>query len=153
MNHLNKLLLTTVIVGVISAQAAEPAVTSNRKTLLREVEAVNSQWNAAFNRGDVEALTAMYTADAIVMPPDVRSLANSDQIRSYWKYRVSSGYREHNIDVVDIHEEGRLIYEAGVWTATAASADGKIQRYGGNLVNVFERQPDGTLKSRLQSWN
>jgi ketosteroid isomerase-like protein len=153
MNRLKKLLLTTVIASAVTAHAAESAVRDDRRALLHEVEAVNAKWNAAFNQGNVEALTAMYTVDAIVMPPDIRTLAHPDQIRDYWKYRMSSGYREHRIDVVDVREEGRLVYEASVWSATAASPDGKIQRYGGNLVNVFERQPDGALKSRLQSWN
>ena len=153
MNCLRRLLLTTIAASIISAHAAESAVRDAQKGLFHEVEAVNAQWNAAFNRGDVEALTAMYTSDAIVMPPDIRTLTHPDQIRDYWKYRVSSGYREHRIDVVDVREEGKLVYEAGVWSATASSANGKIQHYGGNLVNVFERQPDGTLKSRLQSWN
>lgn len=39
------------------------------------IETANAQWTAAFNRGDAAAVAALYTPDAIVMPPD------SDMIR------------------------------------------------------------------------
>jgi ketosteroid isomerase-like protein len=146
MKPLRLLLFGSVLAGAFAANATVA------DDLRQEVETLNARWNAAFNRGDVDALTAMYTADAIVMPPN-RTLTSPAQIRSLWRDQVISGYREFRIEVVDVRQEGNLIYEVGVWSATASTPNGAERHYGGNLVNIFERQADGVLKSRLHTWN
>lgn len=117
------------------------------------VEARQAEWNAAFNRGDVEGLAAAYAEDAVVMPPNDTTLRHPEQIRAFWSEVLASGLREHHVDIMDVRVEGDTIYETGVWSAAAQSGDGSRQVYGGNVVTVYQRQADGSWKARLHSWN
>lgn len=42
-------------------------------------------WIAAFNSGDVDGLSLMYTPDAEILPPDTPIVAGHDAIVEFWK--------------------------------------------------------------------
>jgi ketosteroid isomerase-like protein len=53
-----------VLIGV--AMLATPAVAQDLRST---VEAGNTEWNQAFNKGDAGALAKLYTSDAKLLPP------------------------------------------------------------------------------------
>jgi uncharacterized protein (TIGR02246 family) len=53
-----------IIMGCLCLGVA-PAVAQDKAT----IEKLNDAWTAAFNKGDAAAVAAMYTLDAVVLPP------------------------------------------------------------------------------------
>ena len=113
----------------------------------------NQEWNDAFNRGDADSVAALYTRDATVLPHTHDVITGAENIRHFWKAVVDAGFRDHTIDIIDVHGKGDLAYQTARWTATGPDEGGGRQSFGGSLVSVFERQADGSWKSRLHIWN
>ncbi|HET6469683.1 MAG TPA: SgcJ/EcaC family oxidoreductase [Geminicoccaceae bacterium] len=121
---------------------------------LRAVVAGNNQkWNDAFNSGNVDAVAALYTRDATVLPHTHDVITGAENIRSFWKAVVDGGFRDHTIEVIDVYGKGDVAYQTARWTATGAGEGGGRRSFGGSLVTVSERQDDGSWKLRLHIWN
>lgn len=117
------------------------------------VKASNDTWNDAFNRGDAAAVAACYKDDAMVLPPTHNVISGAQQIKDFWASVIGAGFGQHTIEVIDVQKQGDAAWLAGKWTAVGQAKDGSQQSYGGSLVNILERQPDGSWKSRLHIWN
>lgn len=129
-----------------SLGTAQAASLSEARTAAK---AMNASWNYAFNHGDVKALTALYTPDALLLPPIDKTLYSRPEIRDYMASLIKQGYTDHTISVVKVRVEGDTAYQVAVWSAL--SPQGK--RVGGNLVTVLRRQPDGNWRQAVQTWN
>ena len=113
----------------------------------------NDKWNAAFNAGEATSLAALYTADATVLPHTHDVVRGVDAIRDFWKSVIEAGFKNHSIDLIDAHARDDLVVEIAKWQAEGRGEGGRRQSFGGSLVNVFERQGDGSWKCRLHIWN
>jgi uncharacterized protein (TIGR02246 family) len=113
----------------------------------------NDTWNAAFNRGDAAAVAALYTEDATVLPHTHDVINGQSKIQEFWTSVIGAGFKNHSIEMLDVHIDGNLSYEVARWAASGPGQDGQPQSYGGSLVNLYERQGDGSWKCRLHIWN
>lgn len=113
----------------------------------------NEKWNSAFNAGEATAVAALYTADATVLPHTHDVVRGVDAIRDFWKSVIEAGFKNHSIELIDVHAQENLIVEIAKWQAEGPGEGGRRQSFGGSLVNVFERQGDGSWKCRLHIWN
>jgi uncharacterized protein (TIGR02246 family) len=117
------------------------------------VKTNNDNWNAAFNRGDAAAVAALYTDDATVLPHTHDVISGSSKIKEFWTSVIGAGFKDHSIEMLDVHVDGNLACEIAKWAASGPGQDGQTQSYGGSLVNLYERQGDGSWKCRLHIWN
>jgi uncharacterized protein (TIGR02246 family) len=49
------------------------------------IENLNDAWRAAFNKGDAQAVAAMYADDAYVLPPDSDIVKGRAAIEAFWR--------------------------------------------------------------------
>ena len=117
------------------------------------IRANNERWNEAFNRGDAAAVAGLYAADATVLPHTHDVICGADAIRDFWQSVIGAGFRNHGIELIDVHARGDLAVETAKWRAEGPGEGGGRQEFGGSLVNVFERQADGSWKCRVPVWN
>ncbi len=117
------------------------------------IQANNLSWSYALNSGNVAALSQLYSDGAIVLPPTDETLNTREQIRAFWDQVLSQGFSDFSIDNIDTRVAGDTAYQAGVWSASRTDANGRLERIGGNILNVLERQEDGSWRARMQSWN
>ncbi len=116
------------------------------------IRSLNSNWDAAINKGNTAELAKLYAKDAVVMPPSSEILASPEAIRNYWDGLRKVGVNEYTVRTVETRIEGDTAYQTALWEATR-TADGQAIQFEGNISNVLERQKDGSWKIRLQSWN
>lgn len=105
-----------------------------------------NEWNQALNHGDVDDLTALYTDDAVVLDLDGKISTNSEEIRAFWRSRLSADQRGDKLVIIEFQGDADRIVTAAKWLAAGA-------KWEGTLVSIFERQGDGTWKTRFQRWN
>lgn len=117
------------------------------------VRANNDTWNEAFNRGDAAAVASLYTDDATVLPHTHDVVSGRGKIQEFWTSVIGAGFKDHSIQLLDVHVDGNLACEIAKWAATGPGEGGQPHSYGGSLVNVYERQTDGSWKCRLHIWN
>lgn len=143
-----KKLSTILALGLLGASlgTAQAASLSEARTAAK---AMNASWNYAFNHGDVKALTALYTPDALLLPPTDKTLYSRPEIREYIASLIKEGYSDYTITPVKVEVAGNTAYQVAVWSARNPQGE----RVGGNLMTVLQRQPDGNWRQAVETWN
>nr|WP_249128143.1 hypothetical protein [Bradyrhizobium sp. AUGA SZCCT0169] len=55
--------------------------------------------------------------------------------------------------MIDAGGDDKVVFGTAKWSATGKDKDGKPTPFSGLAMHVFERQADGSLKLRLQTFN
>jgi ketosteroid isomerase-like protein len=136
-------LLSCAFIGV--AQAAPEA-----EKALRDAD---TQWSAAAETRNLDKTLSYYTADAIVMPPNVASATTREAVRSAWKELLGDSnlivsWKATKVEVAHSSEIG---YVAGTYEVKDSSSKSANDR--GKYVEVFKKQADGTWKCVADIWN
>lgn len=141
--------LTTILALGLLGASLGTAQAANLKEARTVAEAMNASWNYAFNHGDVKALTALYTPDALLLPPTDKTLYSRPEIREYIASLIEKGYGDYTITPVKVEVAGNTVYQVAVWSARNPQGE----RVGGNLLTVLKRQPDGNWRQAVETWN
>ncbi|TIP71135.1 MAG: SgcJ/EcaC family oxidoreductase [Mesorhizobium sp.] len=120
--------------------------TENIRDVLQKA---NDGWNSAFNSGNADAVAALYTPDAVVLPSTHSFVRGTGAIKDFWKELISAGVGNHGIELVDAVAAGDIAYATGKWSAEG----GETQRYEGSIVTIFRRETDGSWRVCLHTWN
>lgn len=87
-----------------------------------EVAAVNRQFEDAARKGDLEGLAALYTPDAMALPPDGPVVKGRDAIKQMWgSVAQQLGLKDVRLTTLDFEQAGDTGYEVGEVTLTLGS--------------------------------
>ena len=89
----------------------------------------------AAEAGDAEAMTLLYTEDALILTPGHPPISGRQAIQESHKESMGVGYKL-TINVQDFQDQGDTAYAAG----TYETEDGN-----GNWLEVLQRQSDDSL--------
>jgi uncharacterized protein (TIGR02246 family) len=144
-------ILSTVVVGLFCL-TAQPVLAADLKS---EVEAAYSSWNEAFNKGDAAAMVSFYTEDATILPPTHDVITGPAGVEKFFTGLFDAGVTNHTLEVIRVYgdADAKEVTSAATWSATGKAADGSPQQLGGIAVHGFARQPDGSLKLNLHTFN
>lgn len=70
-----------------------------------QIQKLNDQWMAAFNKGDAAAVAAMYTIDAYVLPDGREMVKGRPAIEALWKQQMG-GATVEKITTLDVKPLG-----------------------------------------------
>ena len=111
---------------------------------LSAITAVNRQFEAAARSQDLEALAALYTADAMVLPPDGPIVKGRADIKQMWgSVAQQLGLKDVRLRTVSFEHEGNLGHEVGEATLMVATGT-VVAKY----VVVWKRQTGGPTLQR-----
>lgn len=98
----------------------------------------------AFNRGDLNALLALYEKDATLFPEPGVPLVGIDAIsRALADFIAMKG--RMRLDTISVVESAGLAITRGEWTLKGGvGPDGKPVELAGKTLEVSRRQPDGS---------
>ena len=115
--------------------------------------AAYAAWNEAFNRGDVAAVALLYVDDAHFLPATHQVIVGPDDIAAFFTPLLAAGMTGHTNELIAAGTDGRLVYGASRWTVRSRAPDGAEQTTSGFATHVFERQPDGSVRIKLHTFN
>jgi uncharacterized protein (TIGR02246 family) len=99
-------------------------------------------WADAFNRGDIEALLALYAPDAIFVVPE-QQVSGKEGVRT-----ILEGFLAPKVPLtlesLSVVTKDDLALTRGRWTLRGTGADGQPVDMGGDTAEIWKRQPDGT---------
>jgi uncharacterized protein (TIGR02246 family) len=75
------MLRIAVLAICVGLTGVGPALAQSAAT----IQALNDKWTAAFDKGDAAAVAAMYTQDAVVLPPGHDMAKGRSAIEAFWK--------------------------------------------------------------------
>jgi uncharacterized protein (TIGR02246 family) len=118
-----------------------------------DVTAAYQAWDAAFNAGDAKAVSAFYAEDAVFLPATHDVINGPAGVEKFFAGLFGMGVKGHKLELIEAHEDGNVVVAAAKWSATGKDASGADQPWGGIATHVFTKQPDGSLKLRLHTFN
>lgn len=95
-----------------------------------------SDLSAAFTAKDVEAAVALFSPDAVFMPPNVPLLRGKDAIRTYFTKRFANGATNLRLEPQDVGGSGPIAFQSGTYSLTIERAGGAPARDRGKYLFV-----------------
>ena len=108
-----------------------------------------ASWEKAYNDKDAEAVAALYTEDAQLLPPGAPVINGRSAIRDYWAGDIAASGMSLAIAADATGVGGDWAYRSGSWRALGA--DGSTAATG-KYIEVWRRTPDGWQLHR-DIWN
>ena len=125
---------------------AAPAVAQNKAM----IEKLNEVWTAAFNKGDVAAVAALYTEDAYVLPPGSAMVKGRTAIEAFWR-QAAQQMTDAKLTTVDVLPLGRSAARE-IGTVTLKTKSQPPQEVVGKYVVVW-RKVGRDWKLATDIWN
>ncbi len=121
------------------------------------IRALVEQWIAAIETGDVDGVLALYTDDAVRLPPDGPAFSGKEAFEEYF----SGAFEQFSFEVVWPVEGTEEIVVADGWAyhlseyamLVTPKEGGETMEEKGNVVVIIQRQPDGSWKFAREIWN
>jgi uncharacterized protein (TIGR02246 family) len=118
-----------------------------------EVDEVNRRFMEAFERADPASVAALYTEDAVVLPPDTPMISGRAAIEEFWRGLMAAGARGVDLMTLRLAGSGDVLHEVGRATITIQPEGGETSTHVVKYVVVWERDPAGGLALALDMWN
>lgn len=123
------------------------------KEFAADMEAENERWLAVYNSRDAQAFGSMYTPDAVIVPQGGPPIKGRTAIVQFWFEMLKNGFLKPTLEIVDLHQEGRLAYQTCRWTVLKPRESSSVKQLSGNTLRIFERQRDGRWLIKVQMSN
>jgi uncharacterized protein (TIGR02246 family) len=140
--HIPALLVSVALLAGCRDRALDPDPAARRA-----IEAAVRRYVAASNEGDADALTDLYTDDAVLLPPDHAPVHGRRAIGEFWHQGTDSGLA---VTTLRVEVEGSLGYLVGEYNLPETSEE---PADSGKYVMCLRRQRDGTWKLAADIWN
>jgi uncharacterized protein (TIGR02246 family) len=151
MRTLLLLVMALTLGGCAGRDASNQAEVSASKV---ELGQMNRDFAAALNAKDAQAAAALYTEDAVLIPPGEPLVQGREAIEEYWRGAIESGgVRDVSVETMDALSSGSLGYETGSFILTANGPDGEAVIDRGRYIELLRREPDGRWLSTHGIWN
>src|SRR5579884_1314167 len=148
------LLLSPFFYGLPNAAAADGANTSEVQVRKAIAEGYR-QWISAVQKKDVNAVAALYTEDAVMLPPNQPAVSGREAIRHFYEdfYRSPGTLLNEEFTTTSLELRGDMAIETADFSGDVQLPDkGKISFKGKNLV-VWQKQKNGAWMLFRDAWN
>ena len=122
------------------------------KQVRAEIEAVNEKFIAALNGGDAAGIAALYTEDAMLLPPNSEMLEGREAAQAFWQGGIDMGIKEGTLETEIVEAQGNAAYEVGKYTLIIEPPGGPTITDKGKYLVVWKRQ-EGSWKLHADMWN
>lgn len=121
-----------------------------------KIEKMNVEMAEAMMNGDYEKGLNYYTDDALSLPNNSPMLKGIEAIKKSNEAMANSGMKVKSFETETIKTIscGDLVIEIGTYVIVL-EMEGmeKTINDHGKYVTIWEKQPDGTLKIKIETWN
>jgi len=141
-------LLAVACAGPAPAPSAEPAP-FDLAAARQEIAELNERFTGAHLSGDVDAIDAMFTPDAVSYPPGAPAVTGLANLHAFTVEYLAAGLSEFREETTEFYGNGEYVVDAGTYVVTWGT-DPVTER--GKYLNVWQRV-DGEWKIRSNIWN
>lgn len=116
-----------------------------------------ADWNANFCKAvanqDIDSVMEGYDPAARLLAPNVPMAVGRDAIRAVFQSFLDAGTNSLELDSIEIIEDGDLVIDVGRYVLGMQVPDVGPVEDTGKFVDVFRRQPDGSLRVIVDTFN
>lgn len=140
--------LVALALVAVTPPAAAQATQGDSAAILE----AGRQFSAAYMRGDVAALTALYTTDAVIFPERSDAITGPENIKRYWTPAKEGRVTRHQLTPTRVVIEGKHAYDYGTYEIAGERAGKAWGPFRGKYLVVWRREPGG-WRMQLDMWN
>jgi len=167
MSHSTQLGLTALLLSAAACQSApkaEPAAVEAQSTAApaglsaddeAAIRAVDAAWERGATAGDGNAVAALYSSDATLLPPGEDSY-KGEAAKKYWMDYFGSYAGPTKLSTASVEGRGDLAVAVGTYkmTMTEKKPGAKpLPTEDGKYIEVLKKQADGSWKLVYDIWN
>lgn len=117
------------------------------------METANVQFLAAFNKPNPTAFLPLYTKDSVLYFQGAPPVTGPEAIKQFWESRIKLGVRDHTFEIIEAGADGKYAYQVSKATVQLVRDTGEKTLSAGYTVRIFEKQNDGTWKTKIHIFN
>ena len=136
---------------VASATACQPAAGPITAEDVAAIGNLRDQYAERTLAGDVAAVAAFYTEDAIEMPPDAPVIEGRSAIQANLG-EGSAGLTAFTLTGLETEGRDGLAYDRGTYSVTV-DVEGQSVSETGKFITVLTKQADGSWRLHRVIWN
>jgi ketosteroid isomerase-like protein len=119
----------------------------------RAIENGNRTFGEGIRKGDAASVGALYTEDAMLMPPNFEMIIGRSNTQDFWGGAIKMGVKDAVLTTVELTELGNLVHEVGNYALKIQPEGQAAFEDKGKYVVLWKKMPDGTLKLHRDIWN
>jgi ketosteroid isomerase-like protein len=143
-------LMVALVTSLLAIWSAQSAFAEDFES---QVKSAYAAWDAAFNKQDAKTLGGFYTEDAYLLPPSHKVIRGPSGVQEFFTGLFSGGVKDHKLELIKADGDGKLVFAAAKWSASGKDDKGQPAQFSGIATHIFEKQADGSLKLKLQTFN
>ena len=149
------LLLSVLVVSCFVFSPVLAVDTAQEEADIQAIKEILVKWDDALNSGDANAILNLLTEDVILLNPD----GPITEGKKACKASISADFEKRSFAnsktvVVEVRLAGDRAYSRGTWSGTITPKDGGDSfQESGRLIDIFERQPDGSWKVSCEMYS
>ncbi len=138
-------LLSATILVSCNQSGKQPSATLEAD--IEAINALNDEYIAAENTGNVDGIMMLYTDDAVMMMPNQPALIGKESIRSYLQALLDKFAVKETLSSEEVVVSGEWAYVRATYTVTISPRSGgePVQDKGKGIA-IYKKQPDGSWK-------
>jgi ketosteroid isomerase-like protein len=113
----------------------------------------DARFAEAFNRGDLAAVVALHSADALLLGPDSPAERGGQAVEEGFKEMLDAGWKNMELGSVQIGSGGDLGYHVGTLAADVPTEGGSVQRVTGKFLDIYKPDAAGSWKIHVTMFN
>ena len=108
------------------------------------IRAAADAWLKAAVARDAKGLAAMYTADAVLLPPNAEAITGRDAIGAF--FTAFPPFKDAKVSQVECEGHGDIAFARGTYSMTILIDDKTSIPEKGKFLEVWRKQADGSWK-------
>ncbi len=140
---------TVLACAFVFALVASPSVTAQAGSVKAAIDASNKKFGAAVAAGNAAGVAALYTDDAMVLPPNGESVRGRPAIEKLFQGLIAAGIKQATLTAQEVEGHGDTATEVGAYSVKDAAGT-ELDR--GKYVVVWKRVK-GEWKLHRDIWN
>ncbi len=153
---MKRTIVTTVCLIILLLFAANRSFAQSDAALKARIEKINKEMAKYMLEGNTEKSLSLYTDDAISMPSNEPMHEGIAAIRKSNEEMKKSGWIATSFETstLKIFPNGSFVTEVGTYKMSMSMTGmNKPMDDHGKYVTVWEKQKDGSLKVKIETWN
>ena len=128
------------------------AASAQARDIKAEIDARNTKFAAAFNKGDAAAVAQFYSERATALPPGAPMAKGRAAIQRVWQGAIQAGYKNISLKALQVDQFGEAAREIGQFGLDAPNPEKQVTHVEGKYV-VLWRRVKGDWKLDTDIWN
>ena len=118
----------------------------------KAVEKANLKFGEVLRQGDAVAVAALYTEDAILLPPNSEMIRGRRGIEKFWGAAIQMGVKDAVLTTVELSGSGDTIHEIGNYILKISQKGQKPVEDKGKYIVIWKHTAPG-WKLHRDIWN